>query len=126
MSHSPKLAQRHPVRFVASELAVDRMALQRRLKTAGVDYSKGILFREAFEVLTAKADRDADRDRQRKAEADTAEITAAEKRGTLMLKSDAAAMWADVTIEVRRVIQSRKEWDSAKLLVELAKLKPDS
>lgn len=65
-----------------------------------------------------------DRARRTKAEADQAEAEAAEKLGLLMFKKDAQVIWADAVIELRRLIQSKKEWDSDKLLVALAKIKP--
>lgn len=62
--------------------------------------------------------------RKEKAEADTAEIAVAEKRKLIMLKSDARLLWADATIEVRRVIESREQWKSGELLRALSKIKP--
>lgn len=86
--------------------------------------SKPHTLAEAYAAMSAKFEREADRARQQRAEADTAEITAAEKMGLLMLKSDARILWADAVIEVRRVIESQDEWESGKLLVALSKIKP--
>lgn len=121
-----KRGERYPVEFVASEFGVDRKTLVRRLEARNVDSSQGVTIREAFGAWTAKDQREADRARQQAAEADTAEVTAAEKRRLLMFKKDAALLWADATIEVRKLIQSQKKWESGKLLAALGKIKPES
>lgn len=115
--------KRHSVNFVATEFGVDRLALTRRLTAARIDYSKGITFKEGFAAWTARDERDADRARQQKAEADSAEMDAAKKRGELMLVKDAGLLWADRTIEQRKLIQTRNNWESNELLKELAKIK---
>lgn len=117
-----KRGERYPVEFVASEFGVDRKTLVRRLEARNVDSSRGVTMREAFGAWTAKDQREADRARQQAAEADTAEVTAAEKRGLLMLRKDAALLWADATIEVRKLVQSQPKWESGKLLAALGKI----
>jgi hypothetical protein len=118
-------SERHPVNFICKELGVDRMAMTRRLDAKGINSSDGVTFREAFSAWTSKDDRDADRARQQKADADSAEVDAALKLGELMFKKDAALLWADATIEVRKVIQSQAKWESVKLLSALSKIKPE-
>ncbi|MEY2500601.1 MAG: hypothetical protein QOI07_935 [Verrucomicrobiota bacterium] len=117
--------ERHPVHFVATELGVDRNALTKRLDVKGVDCSEGVTFREAFAAWTSKDERDADRARQQKADADSAELDAATKRGDLMFAKDAEQRWADLTIEWRKTIQAKPKWESAALLKELSKIKLD-
>ncbi len=125
MNSKRKRGERYPVEFVSKELGVDRAALLRRLDAKGVDYSAGVTFKEAFSAWTSKDQRDADRARQQAAEADTAEVTAAQKKGELMFKKDAALLWADATIELRKLVQSQPKWESAKLLAAMAKIKPE-
>ena len=120
-----KRGERYPVEYVAREFGVDRAALLRRLEAKNIDTSGGITFRQAFSAWTAKDERDADRARQQKAEADTAEITAAEKSGKLMLRKDAQLLWADLTIELRKLIQSKPTWKAAELLTAMAKIKTE-
>lgn len=120
-----KRGERYPVEFVASEFGVDRKTLVRRIEAKNIDSSHGVTMREAFSAWTANDERAADRARQQKAEADTAEITAAEKSGKLMLRKDAALLWADLTIEVRKLIQSKPTWKASELLTALAKIKTD-
>lgn len=116
-------AKRHPVNFVAGELGVERGALTRRLKQAGVDYLKGVTFAEAFSAWMQKAKRESNRDRRDEAEADSAEMDAAQKKGLLILKKDAQLLWADLTIETRKLIQAQPKWESGQLLVKLSKVK---
>jgi|SRR6476620_5927279 len=120
-----KRGERYPVEFVASEFGVDRKTFIRRLEAKNIDYSKGVTIREGFSAWTSKDERDADRARQQKAEADSAELDAAKKRGELMFTKDAEVLWADRTIAWRKVIQARDSWKSPDLLKELAKIKLD-
>lgn len=76
------------MRWLAGEMKVDRSRLQRKLSDAGVDTSEGATIAEAFDALTAKSEREADLARRQKAEADTAEMLSAEKRGKLMLTAN--------------------------------------
>jgi hypothetical protein len=96
-----KRQARYPVEFVASELGVDRKRLVARLEAAGFATQEGIKFREAFEALTAKADQESDRARRLKAEAESAEIDAATKKGELMLTSNHVRWVREYGTEVR-------------------------
>lgn len=121
-----KRGERYPVEHIAKELGVDRKALERRLDAKSVDSTQGITFREAFSAWTAKDERDADRARQQKADADSAEVDAAHKVGDLMFKKDGALLWADATIELRKLVQSQPKWESEKLLAGMAKIEVET
>jgi hypothetical protein len=115
--------QKHSIRTLSLLLGVTRMTLTRRLNEAGMNTAKQFTIAEAYRAMSAKFQREEDRARRQKAEADTAEITAAEKMGLLMLKSDVRLIWADAIIAARRLIQSQPRWESGKLLVALSKIK---
>lgn len=97
---------RYPVEYVASELGVDRKRLIRQLEAAGTDFSQGVTFQEAFDALTSKAEREADRDRRIKAEARSAEMTAAEKEKTLMLRAEHETVVRELAVQTRARVQS--------------------
>jgi hypothetical protein len=119
--------ERYPVEYVASELGVDRKMLVRRLETAAVVYNgEGITFREAFDAISAKSEIEADRARQKKAEAESAEIDAAQKKGRLMLKSEHEAVVSELAVRTRAAIQSAEyipKEDRQRLTRELAEVK---
>lgn len=96
-----KRGERHPVEFVAREFGVDRKALERRLDAKNVDCGAGVTLREAFAAWISKDDRDAARTRQQIADAESAEIDAAEKRGTLMLTENHVRWAKDYGTQVR-------------------------
>src|SRR5688572_25253786 len=104
MRSKHKRGERHPVEFVARELGVDRKALERRLDAKNVDCTAGITFREAFSAWTSKDDRDAARARQQIADAGSAEMDAAEKRGLLMPKANHIRWVKDYGTQVRAKI----------------------
>jgi hypothetical protein len=100
-------------------------------KTPLFDSVKALpLIYEVGKNQTAAESKAIDAARREKAEADSAEIDAAEKMGLLMLKTDARLIWADVTIEVRRTIEGAdflKPEQVQKLLLALSKIRlPDT
>ncbi|MEY2511981.1 MAG: hypothetical protein QOE26_2744 [Verrucomicrobiota bacterium] len=69
--------------------------------------------------------RTVDAARKATAEADSAELDAAKKRGEVMLTKDVEVRWADRIIAWRKIIQSKPNWETTALLKELAKYKTD-
>ena len=66
-----------------------------------------------------------DKVRKLKAEADTAEMEAANMKGTLMLKDDGKQIFAEVRVAIRKIIESAKipEPVKVKICASIAKLK---
>lgn len=91
-------------------------------------------FRESILAIVARerkaatgddAQRSNDRARRERAEADSAEMDAEKKRGTLMLTADARRMWADGFAQVRDVIarSNIKPADKKQISEQLLKIK---
>lgn len=100
--------ERYPVEFVASEFGFERKTLQRWLEDAGIHPNgAGITLREAVQAVTARTSQKADLLRRQKAEADTAEIEAAERRGKLMLTEEHIRQVKEFGTEIRaKVMQA--------------------
>ncbi len=80
--------------------------------------------RATFEALSGKYEREKNRARRQNAEADTAEMEAAEHRGTLMLKSNHLRWVREYGTEVRSNVTAANIPEDAKkkLLGSLAKI----
>jgi hypothetical protein len=112
----------HSINAIALILGIGRERLTRALADSGADTSGPLTVAQAFTALSARFETDELRRRKLSAETETAELDAAKKKGELMFKKDAALLWADATIRFRQVIQSRRKWESDKLLVALSKV----
>lgn len=119
------LTNKYSVNSIAKAFGVDRNALTVRLTDAGIDTSDGVTLHDAF---CAWARREASEDARRRrnvAEAETAEMQNAEKKGTLMLTSKHLRWVRDIGTRVRAVITSSSLSEDAKkkLCAEISRIK---
>lgn len=118
--------ERYPVEWVAAEFGVDRKTLARRLDAKGVDSSEGVTLHEAFDAWTGKLAGEKERLRKVTEEANLAEIETAEKRGTLILKSESKRLISDLAAQTRMKIEEATyipKPDRIRLTKELAAIK---
>jgi hypothetical protein len=119
-SKSGEHGRKHALNWLADELGVDRKVLARLFPDGGPRTNK-----EAFQALSGKYEREKNRDRRQAAEAETAEIEAAERRGTLMLTANHLRWVRELGTCTRAVIMESKLTDEHKkaLCANISKIK---
>jgi hypothetical protein len=123
----PDHLKTHGLRDLALICGVGRERLTRALADAGEKTNQELTVARAVAALSKKFQREDDLARRQKAEADSAEIDAANKKKLTWLKSDVRLMWADGIIRIRNEIQSMDfltEDQARKILVGLSKIRP--
>ena len=118
-SKSGQHGQLHPNNWIAAELGVDRAGLDRLLGPGPHT------LRAAFEKLSGKYEREKNRDIRQAAEAETAQIDAAERKGKLMLTENHQRWVRELGTRTRAVIVESKlpEEQKKALCAEIAKIK---
>lgn len=120
----PEHQKAHGIRELTLILGVGRERLARALVDNGMPTNEKLTVAQAFAALSAKFQKQDSINRQREAEAETAEIALAEKKRELVPAKEVRLAWADATVELRKVIQSKAKWTAKDLLLALAKIKP--
>lgn len=113
----------HAILGLALILGVGRERLTRALSDNGMPTNEKLTVAQAFAALSAKFQKQDAINRQREAEAETAEIALAEKKGELVPKKSQRVFQSDLNVEMRKTISSRAQWKSKELLLALAKIK---
>lgn len=91
--------------WIASEFGVDRKILRSRLEAKGVDFSNGATIREAFDAWTDKLAGEKERLRKATAEANVAELDAAERIGRLIPKAESKRLISELAVQTRVKIE---------------------
>ena len=115
--------KKRSINAIALILGISRERLTRALADSGTTTSQPMTVAAAFAALSGKREEDALRRRKLEAETDVMEMERTQKIGELVFAKDFSLCVADLTIEMRKVIQSRSQWDSHKLLVALSKVR---
>jgi phage terminase Nu1 subunit (DNA packaging protein) len=96
----------HSINSLALILGIGRERLTHALNDAGEKASEPITVARAFAALERKLARELDRARKQKAEADGAEMDAAEKKGILMKRADCDFLVSELAVQTLRIIRT--------------------